>query len=277
MSSRNSPLNSMVSTQIKYQISVDDLTKSYGNVGVLKNLNLNLESQECLGVVGPNGAGKTTLFRCLMGFVNIQQGNIDLLGRRVVTNGKISAGLREIRPRIGYVPESLEIYPFLTVEEYLQFLCKLFAVKEQGYEQYSQYLSQFFELENWTETLVKHLSTGNFQKLMLCTALIHQPEILVLDEPFSNLDVKIRKKTKKLLKEFIFRGIPELDITIPGSIIIASHILTDIEELCTQVALLHSGEIVWQGTIEEIKQDRTKAKPFESFVLEAWHNEAEED
>ncbi|MFW9777846.1 MAG: ABC transporter ATP-binding protein [Candidatus Heimdallarchaeota archaeon] len=273
----NPTLNLASPAQIEIPIKIAGLTKSYGTVGVLENFDLVLDHKECLGIIGPNGAGKTTLFRCLMGLVRIQQGNINLLGQSVVTNGKISPQLRRIRPRIGYVPESLEIYSFLTVREYLCFISKLFVLREDEYNQYSRYLIRLFELEEWEESLIKHLSTGNYQKLILCTALIHQPEVLILDEPFSNLDIKTRKKTKNILKKFISRGIPELDIDVPGSIIIASHILADLEELCTQIALLHSGRITWKGTIAEIRQDQTKARSFESFVLEVWDNETEKD
>lgn len=259
--------------QCRHPIKIDNLMKNYGKIKVLEDINLRLKDQECLGIVGPNGAGKTTLFQCLMGLVKIQKGNIRILGHDVVAHGKISSIFRNIRPRIGYIPEHLEIYPFLTIEEYFNFLGNLFGLSNEELSTYTNYLIDMFELETWQETLVKNLSKGNHQKLMFCTALIHQPELLILDEPLITLDVRIRNKAKKLLNVFITEGIPELGINSPGSVLISSHIPSDLEDLCTHMAILHSGKIVWRGSISKAKKGMIKDQTFDSFILEVWDRE----
>ena len=240
--------------QIQYSIRIENLTKNYGKIKVLDNLSMNLNHNESLGIIGPNGTGKTTLFRCLMGLVRIHSGNISILGQKTVKKGKILPQLRDLRPRIGFVPEYLEIYPFLTITEFLNFLGNLFGLSDEERSIYIDYLIDIYELENWQKTLIKNLSKGNLQKIMLCTALIHQPEVLILDEPFTSLDVNVRKKTKNLLKQFVTKGIPELGINSPGSILICSHILPVLEDLCANIAILHSGKIIWDGAISDVKK-----------------------
>jgi len=259
--------------QIQYSIRIENLTKNYGKIKVLDNLSMNLNRHESLGIIGPNGSGKTTLFRCLMGLVRIQSGNISILGQKTVKKGKILPQLRDLRPRIGYVPEQLVIYPFLTITEYLNFLGNLFGLSDEERSIYTDYLIDIYELESWQKTLIKNLSKGNLQKIMLCTALIHQPEVLILDEPFTSLDVNVRKKTKNLLTQFVTKGIPELGINSPGSILICSHILPDLEDLCVNIAILHSGKISWNGAISDVKKSMQKNQTLESFILKVWKNE----
>ncbi|MFX1282369.1 MAG: ABC transporter ATP-binding protein [Promethearchaeota archaeon] len=265
--------NSEALLQSRFPIKIDHLVKSYGKIKVLDDISLSLKDHECLGIVGPNGAGKTTLLQCLMGLVKIQKGNIRIFGYDVVIHGKILSVLRNIRPRIGYTPEQLEIYPFLTIDEYTNFLGDLYGLSEEALSTYTSFLFDIFELETWQETLVKNLSRGNHQKLMICTALIHQPEVLILDEPFATLDVNIRNKVKKLLNEFITDGIPELGINSPGSILISSHSPSYLEDLCTHMTILHSGKIAWKGSISDAKKRMIKDQTFESFILEVWNRE----
>lgn len=266
-----------VGSEVHYPVKIDNLVKQYGSFTVLDGIGLNLKAKECVGIVGLNGVGKTTLFQCLMGLVKIQEGNISILGHEVVKNGRILTNLRNIRPRIGYVPEVLEIYPFLTLEEYLTFLENLLGLPTEDLITFHNYLIEIFDLDPWRDTLVRHLSRGNHQKLTLSTALVHRPELLVLDEPFTNIDMSIKKQAKKLLQKFITTGIPELGINRPGSILISSHILPDLEDLCTRVIIMHSGKIAWEGPISRVKRELTEDKTLESLILEVWDHEAQDN
>jgi len=255
-------------SSIEYPIVVEGLKKIYGSIVAISDISLNVRNNDCLGIVGPNGAGKTTLFQCILGLLKNIKGNVSILGQEVIINGKILQNMRKYRNKIGYVPDFLEIYPFLTSEEYLHFLGKIAGFEEEKISKYMNFLLNYFDLNPWYRTLVKNLSRGNLQKLILCTALIHQPSILILDEPFTNLDIIVRGKAKALLEAYITNGIPELDIITPGTILISSHILADIEDICNRVVIIKSGRIVWNGEIDELKTETKEDKGLETIILE---------
>ncbi len=263
----------MMTTQTEISVIIKDLKKTYGSLIAIDGINLTVSKSECLGIVGPNGAGKTTLFQCLMGLVKIQNGSIHLFGEATIKDGKILSTLRDIRSKIGYVPDFLEIYPFLTSEEYIHFLGKLFGLTQEQLLTRTSYLMKTFELEPYTDVLVKKLSGGNRQKLLLSSAFIHKPQILLLDEPFTGLDVSVRRKAKNLINEYVTLGIPELGISNPGTVIISSHILSDIQDLCTRVGIISSGSLVWEGTINEVKNGVKGDNALETLVLELWGGE----
>ncbi|PWI46261.1 hypothetical protein CEE45_17760 [Candidatus Heimdallarchaeota archaeon B3_Heim] len=262
-----------MTTQTEISVIVKGLIKTYGSLIAIDGINLTVRKSECLGIVGPNGAGKTTFFQCLMGLVKIQNGSIHLFGKKTVKEGKILSMLRDIRSKIGYVPDFLEIYPFLTSEEYIHFLGKLFGLTQEQLLTRTNYLMKTFELEPYTDVLVKKLSRGNRQKLLLSTAFIHQPQMLLLDEPFTGLDVSVRRKAKNVITEFVTIGIPELGITNPGTVIVSSHILSDIQDLCTRVGIINSGSLVWEGTINDVKKGIKGNNALETLVLELWGRE----
>ncbi|MHA1947443.1 MAG: ABC transporter ATP-binding protein [Candidatus Hodarchaeales archaeon] len=259
-----------MTTQTENSVIVKGLIKSYGSLIAIDRINLTVNKSECLGIVGPNGAGKTTFFQCLMGLVKIQNGSIHLFGKKTVKEGKILSILSKIRSKIGYVPDFLKIYPFLTSEEYIHFLGKLFGLTQEKLLIRTKYLMKTFELEPDSNVLVKKLSRGNRQKLLLSTAFIHQPQILLLDEPFTGLDASVRRKAKNLITEFVTIGIPELGINNPGTVIISSHILSDIQDLCTRVGIINSGSLVWEGTINDVKKGIKGNNGLETLVLELW-------
>lgn len=259
--------------QGKLSVKVTSLTKSYGSTMALKSMNLNLYKKSCLGFVGPNGAGKTTFFKSLLGLLKLQDGNITILGENVIENGKILSSMKKIRSKVGYVPDFPKMYPFLTVEEFFTFLGKLFGLNIEQLKTRIEYLINFFELHSYRKSIIKTLSRGNYQKVSLSSALIHQPELLLLDEPFSSLDVFVRRKTKELIENFVKDGIPELGIMNSGSVIISSHILSDIEDLCNHVSVISSGEIAWNGLISEINMEMSQNNSLEELVLGLWNND----
>ena len=262
-----------MTTQTESSIIVKGLIKSYGSLIAIDRINLIVNKGECLGIVGPNGAGKTTFFQCLMGLVKIQNGSITLLGEKTVKEGKILSKLRGIRSSLGYVPDFLKIYPFLTAEEYIHFLGKLYGLNQEKLLIRTEYLMKTFELEPYSNVLVKKLSRGNRQKLLLSTAFLHRPQMLLLDEPFTGLDISVRRKAKNLITDFVTIGIPELGITNPGTVIVSSHILADIQDLCTRVGIIYSGRIVWEGTIDDVKKGIEGNNSLEKLVLELWGRE----
>ena len=181
--------------------------------------------------------------------------------------------MRTARSKIGYVPDFLKIYPFLTAEEYFIFLGKLFGLTPESLRNRVNYLIEYFELDSYRTSIIKTLSRGNHQKVSLASAFLHQPKILLLDEPFTGLDISVRRKAKTLLESFVTRGIPELGIKKAGSIIISSHILSDIEDLCNRVSLISSGELVWDGLISEISMEMSHDKTLEGLVLKLWDHD----
>ena len=217
-------------------IQTINLTKRYGQLVALNNLHLNIEEGECFGYIGPNGAGKTTTIRILATLLQPTWGEARVCGHVVGYES------RKIRPLIGYVPDFFGAYEDMCVQEYLEFFAAAYDL--HGHKR-TQIVGDVLELTDLTykrDALVDSLSRGMKQRLSIARVLLHDPKLLLLDEPASGLDPRARIEIRELLKELHRMG---------KTILISSHILPELADLCTSIGILEQGELVFQGSVRE--------------------------
>jgi len=216
-------------------IEVEGLTKLYGDKPALRDVSLTVQSGEFFGLFGPNGAGKSTLLKILTGQLRPSQGRMAVLG--------IDPALDPIgvKAAVGIVPEVESPPSYLTAREYLWFVGRVRGVDRLDGRIAEAF--EFFDLGGVRGTVCKDLSKGTRQKLMLAAAMLHEPKLLFLDEPFINLDPIYQRKLRDRLAEHVEAG---------GTIFMASHLLDIAERLCSHVAVIHEGRIVADGAIREL-------------------------
>ena len=218
-------------------IQTINLTKKYGKLIALNNLQLTIEEGECFGYIGPNGAGKTTTIKILATLLQPTWGEARVCGHVVGYES------RKIRPLIGYVPDFFGAYEDMVVAEYLEFFASAYNITGK---QRTKVVNDVLELTDLTykrEALVDTLSRGMQQRLSVARVLLHDPKVLLLDEPASGLDPRARIEMRELLKELRRMG---------KTIIISSHILHELAELCTTVGIIEQGNLLFHGSIKEI-------------------------
>ncbi len=214
-----------------------NLTKRYGKLVALNNLHLNIEEGECFGYIGPNGAGKTTTIKVLATLLQPTWGEARICGHVVGYES------RKIRPLIGYVPDFFGAYEEVVVQEYLEFFASAYGITGKQRTRVVNDVLELTDLVFKRDAHVDSLSRGMQQRLSVARVLLHDPKVLLLDEPASGLDPRARIEMRELLKELRRMG---------KTIIISSHILHELAELCTTIGILERGELLFHGSIEEI-------------------------
>ncbi len=218
-------------------IETINLTKKYGDLTAVNNMHMNIEEGECFGYIGPNGAGKTTTIKILATLLQPTWGEARVCGQVVGYQS------RKIRPLIGYVPDFFGAYSDMVVQEYLEFFASAYGIT--GRER-TRIVGDTLDLTDLTykrEALVDSLSRGMKQRLSIARVLLHDPKVLLLDEPASGLDPRARIEIRELLKELHRMG---------KTILISSHILHELAELCTTVGVIERGEMLFHGPVKEI-------------------------
>jgi len=222
------------------------LTHRFGPVTALDSLDLTIEEGSIYGFVGPNGAGKTTTIRVLATLLRPTAGQAWVAGHSVTT------GCRAVRQLIGYMPDFFGVYGDMTVGEYLDFFAACYGIPRETRRRLTDDLLQLVELFHRRDSFVDTLSRGMQQRLCLARALIHDPQVLILDEPASGLDPRARIEIRELLRELHAMG---------KTIFLSSHILSEIEEICTHIGIIEEGRLVATGSLaemrERIRQHRT--------------------
>jgi len=213
-----------------------NLTKRYGKLVALNNLHLNIEEGDCFGYIGPNGAGKTTTIRILATLLQPTWGEARVCGHVVGYQSRL------IRPLIGYVPDFFGAYEDMVVQEYLEFFAAAYDISGKRRTQIVGDVLELTDLTYKREDLVDGLSRGMKQRLSIARVLLHDPKVLLLDEPASGLDPRARIEIRELLKELHRMG---------KTILISSHILPELADLCTSIGILEQGELVFQGSVAE--------------------------
>ena len=214
-----------------------NLTKRYGKLVALNNLDLNIEEGECFGYIGPNGAGKTTTIKILATLLQPTWGEARICGHVVGYES------RKIRPLIGYVPDFFGAYEEVVVQEYLEFFASAYGITGKQRTRVVNDVLELTDLVFKRDAMVDSLSRGMQQRLSVARVLLHDPKVLLLDEPASGLDPRARIEMRELLKELRRMG---------KTILISSHILHELAELCTTVGIVERGELLFHGSIEEI-------------------------
>jgi ABC-2 type transport system ATP-binding protein len=218
-------------------IQTINLTKRYGNLVALDSLNLNLEDGECFGYIGPNGAGKTTTIRILATLLQPTWGEARVCGHTVGYQSRM------IRPLIGYVPDFFGAYEDMVVQEYLEFFASAYNITGKQRTRVVGDVLELTDLVYKKDAFVDSLSRGMQQRLSVARVLLHDPRVLLLDEPASGLDPRARIEMRELLKELRRMG---------KTIIISSHILPELADLCTTIGIIERGELLFHGPLGDI-------------------------
>ena len=219
-------------------IETKHLTKIFGNLTAVDDLNLTINQGDIFGFIGPNGAGKTTTMRILVTLLEPTRGRALIDGLDVARNGK------KVRRVIGYMPDFMGVYDDLKVFEYLEFFAAAFGIDRSKRKSIVEGVLELTDLQSKKSATVDSLSRGMQQRLGLARVLIHDPKVLILDEPASGLDPRARIEIRELLRELKRMG---------KTIMISSHILSELEEICDHVGIIEHGKLIYSGTIEEIK------------------------
>jgi len=219
-------------------IETRKLSKNFGELVAVDNLDLNIEAGDIFGFIGPNGAGKTTTMRVLVTLLEPTSGAAFIDGLDVTKKG------REVRRRVGYMPDFMGVYDDLKVFEYLEFFAAAFGIEYRKRKSIVDGVLELTDLESKRNTAVDSLSRGMQQRLGLARVLIHDPKVLILDEPASGLDPRARIEIRELLRELKKMG---------KTIMISSHILSELEEICDRVGIIEHGRLVFGGTLDEIR------------------------
>ena len=230
-------------------VEIKGLCKSYDNKRVVDNLDLTINDGEIYGFIGHNGAGKTTTIKCLIGILSFESGEI------LIDGLSIKDKPIECKRKIAYIPDNPDLYNYMSGVDYLNFIGDVFNVtNEERIKRIDKYAG-IFELTDSLANPISSYSHGMRQKLAIIAAWLHEPDLIVMDEPFVGLDPKASHDLKMMMREFCDRG---------GSIFFSTHVLEVAEKLCDKVAIIKQGELIKSGTMEEVKGDSS----LESVFLE---------
>jgi ABC-2 type transport system ATP-binding protein len=219
-------------------ITTTGLTRRFGDFVAVQNVNLTVAQGQFYGFLGPNGAGKSTTIKMLTGLLAPTEGSIQVLGMDFAANSL------EVKRQIGVVPEGMALFGRLTASEYLRFVGQMYGLDHATTRKRSEELLEFMNLANETKKLITDFSHGMQKKLALAAAVIHGPKILFLDEPFEGVDAVAAGTLKQMLQGMIARG---------ATIFLTSHVLEIVERLCTHVTIINHGELIANGSLEELR------------------------
>jgi ABC-2 type transport system ATP-binding protein len=219
-------------------ISTEGLSRRFGELIAVQDVNLRVAPGQFFGFLGPNGAGKSTTIKMLTGLLAPSAGRMRILGLDLVENAI------EVKRQIGVVPEGMALFGRLTGAEYLNFVGRMYGLDRETAAKRAAELLEFMQLADQPKKLVTDYSHGMQKKLALAAAVIHGPKILFLDEPFEGVDAIASGTLKSMLQRMISRG---------ATIFLTSHVLEIVERLCSHLAIIHRGRLVAQGSLEELR------------------------
>jgi ABC-2 type transport system ATP-binding protein len=219
-------------------ISTEHLTRRFGDLVAVQDVNLRVAPGQFFGFLGPNGAGKSTTIKMLTGLLAPTSGRMQILGVDLAQDSV------EVKRQIGVVPEGMALFGRLTGSEYLNFVGRMYGLDRATAAKRTAELLDFMQLVDQPRALVTDYSHGMQKKLALAAAVIHGPKILFLDEPFEGVDAIASNTLKFMLQNMISRG---------ATIFLTSHVLEIVERLCSHVAIIHRGQLVAQGSLEELR------------------------
>lgn len=234
-------------------LEIKDLNKKYGSFQAVDDLNLHINKGEIFGFVGHNGAGKTTTMKITAGLLAATSGSIYIDGVDAFKNRK------KIKRKIGYMPDFFGVYDNLKAIEYMEFYASMYGITGKKARETCLGLMELVNLSDKANTYVDSLSRGMKQRLCLARSLVHNPELLILDEPASGLDPRARFEMKEILKNLGSMG---------KTIIISSHILPELADMCDTIGIMQKGKLIMHGTVEDIQLKAMHAQPLHVRVLD---------
>lgn len=225
-------------------IRVNNLHKYYENVKAVDGISFTVRPGEIYGILGPNGAGKSTTIKAILGMLSIEAGKISVLDIDPIKNPE------NVKEHIGYVAEEPLLFGSLTVQEIFNFISSVRKLNPiRASYNVKEFLSSFDAMQYYN-SIIESLSRGNKQKIQVIAALLHEPKILILDEPFSGLDARTTHVFKELMQAHVQRG---------GSILMSTHIMEQAQNLCTRIGIINKGRMVAEGTFAELKANAIKS------------------
>lgn len=234
-------------------LEIQQLNKRFGKFTAVDNLDLHIEKGDIFGFVGHNGAGKTTTMKIVSGLLSATSGDVYIDGIDAFSNRK------EIKRKIGYMPDFFGTYDNLKAIEYMEFYASMYGIVGKEARQTSLNLMELVNLSDKTDTYVDSLSRGMKQRLCLARSLVHNPELLILDEPASGLDPRARFEMKEIMKNLGSMG---------KTVIISSHILPELADMCTTIGIMQKGKLIMHGTVDEIQMQALHSRPLNIRVLD---------
>lgn len=240
-----------------------NLTKNYSSVTAVRNLNLEVRQGELFGFLGPNGAGKTTTIRIMAGLIQPTAGDV------YIADWNIAVNPREAKQLCGFIPDRPFIYGKLTGREFLRFIGGLYHISPADTETRIGQLFELFEMLEYGDDLVESYSHGMKQRLVMASALIHKPKVLIVDEPMVGLDPRGAKLVKKIFRELCGHGV---------TIFMSTHTLEIAEEMCDRIGIIQEGSLIAMGTMKELKEKTGgETKKLESIFFKLTGEEAIDD
>ncbi len=230
-------------------LRIEHLTKKYGEKKAVDDLSLHIEKGEIYGFIGHNGAGKTTTIKSVVGILDFDEGEIFIDGKSVKKDSL------ECKRVIAYIPDNPDLYEFMTGLQYLNFISDIFGVEEKERKERIEKYSTAFEIKEDLASPISSYSHGMKQKLAIISALVHDPKLIIMDEPFVGLDPIASHLLKDIMREKCNEG---------GAIFFSTHVLEVAEKLCDKIAIIKGGKLIKSGTMEEVKGDSS----LESVFLE---------
>ena len=240
-------------------IIFENVTKKFGLQEAVKNLNLQIEKGELFGFLGPNGAGKTTTIKMIVGLVNPTSGRIKISGKYV--DEKPEA----VKQITGYIPDTPFLYEYLTGREFLYFTGHIYKMEEKELRKRIDHYERLFEMTEWIDLPANEYSHGMKQRIVISSCLIHNPELIVIDEPMVGLDPKSARIVKNILVSLTKAGV---------TVFLSTHTLSVAEEICTRIGMINKGRLIVDGTLDEIRElSVNKEKDIEELFLEITQKE----
>lgn len=230
-------------------LRIEHLTKKYGEKKAVDDLSLHISSGEIYGFIGHNGAGKTTTIKACCGFLQFDEGEIYIDGVSIKEKSI------ECKKKIAYIPDNPDLYDYMTGVKYLNFIADIFSISQSDRQERIRKYADLFELTSDLAQPISAYSHGMKQKLAVISALIHEPKLIIMDEPFVGLDPKSSHILKETMREICDNG---------GAIFFSTHVLEVAEKLCDKVAIIKSGKLIKSGSMDEVKGDES----LESVFLE---------
>ena len=223
-------------------LRIENLSKSYGEKKAVDGVSLHIRKGEIYGFIGHNGAGKTTTLKACCGILGFEEGEIYIDGESIKSN-PIAC-----KQKLAYIPDNPDLYPFMTGIQYLQFIADIYGVGAKECKARTEKYAELFSLTADLGQPISSYSHGMKQKLAIISALVHEPKLMILDEPFVGLDPKAAFSVKEIMRELCARG---------AAIFFSTHVLEVAEKLCDKVAIIKDGKLIKSGTMDEVKGDKS--------------------